>query len=236
MQTSKSQQASKRADASRPSTEAFNVVCFSTFVSERSQQSAGHRDVRNFLLALRGEKVHGESTIPVGSRERILTGSNANDSIDWFGEMVAQYFDSRNILPPFGLVPVPTSKASLDSSASPWTSLLAISIASNGMDGASILDVLRWKRPLEPPSQRNQSVAELYENLAVLQPIPRGAPVILVDYLLTGSATLRACAARLRDAGAQVRLGLCAGRTATKASHDPFMVVNGALHSYQPGH
>jgi predicted amidophosphoribosyltransferase len=79
-------------------------------------------------------------------------------------------------------------------------------------------------------------VSELYENLAVLRPLPQGSPVILVDYLFTGSATLRACAARLRRNGARVLLCLCAGRTATKAGHDPFTVVTGGLHPYEPGH
>jgi predicted amidophosphoribosyltransferase len=188
------------------------------------------------LLALRGESIQGEATIPVCSEDRVLTNRNANDSIDWFGEMVAEYLDSCHVQPPFSLVPVPTSKSTLESSAGPWTTLLAISIASSGLDDVSVEDVLRWKQPLDPPSQRQDTVAELYENLAVLKPLPPESPVVLVDYLFTGSATLRACAARLRQQGAQVLFALCAGRTATQSSHDPFAVVTGAVHRYQPGH
>jgi predicted amidophosphoribosyltransferase len=187
-------------------------------------------------LALRGEQIEGESKIPVGAEERTLTQLNANDSIDWFGEMVTEYLESCRIRPPFSLVPVPTSKTTLESSAGPWTSLLAISIASNGPGDVSILDVLRWKEPLEAPSQRGQTVSELYENLALLQPLPEGIPVILVDYLFTGSSTVRACAARLQRHGARVLLCLCAGRTATKSAHDPFTVVTGGVHRYEAGH
>lgn len=236
MQTFESAPAVKGVEASRPTAIPLDVVCFSTYVADRTQQTNRHHDVRNFLLALRGESIEGESKIPVGAEERTLTSQNANDSIDWFGEMVTAYLETCHIQPPFSLVPVPTSKTTLDSSAGPWTSLLAISIASNGLDGVSIRDALRWKQPLEPPNHRDQPVSELYENLAILKPLPEGSPVILVDYLFTGSATLRACAAKLRRHGGNVLLGLCAGRTATKSSHDPFTVVTGGLHRYDPGH
>lgn len=236
MQTFESKQPAQGAETSQSAIHPLHVVCFSTYVAEQSQQTRRHQDVRNFLLALRGESIQGESTIPVGSEDRTLTNQNANDSIDWFGEMVTEYLDGCHIQPPFNLVPVPTSKSTLESSAGPWTTLLAISIASSGLDDVSIQDVLRWKQPLSPPSQRHDTVAELYENLAVLRPLPPESPVVLVDYLFTGSATLRACAARLRQQGARVLFALCAGRTATKSSHDPFTVVTGAVHLYEPGH
>lgn len=236
MQTFESPQLAKGAQKSRPISTPLQVVCFTTYVAERAHQTSRHRDVRNFLLALRGEKIEGESRIPVGSEERTLTRGNANDSIDWFGEMVADYLTPSPIQPPFELVPVPTSKTTLESSAGPWTSLLAISIASNGVDDVSIRDVLRWRKPLSAPSQRSQSVSELYENLAVVKPVPDGTPVVLVDYLFTGSATLRACAAKLQHQGARVLLALCAGRTATASTHDPFTIVTGKLQRFEPGH
>jgi len=236
MQTFESPQVAKGAQASRPTSTPLQVVCFTTYIAERAQQTSRHQDVRNFLLALRGEKIDGESTIPVGSEQRILSRGNANDSIDWFGEMVADYLTAGPIRPPFDLVPVPTSKTTLESSAGPWTSLLAISIASNGLDDVSIRDVLRWRKPLSAPSRRSQSVSELYENLAAVKPVPDGTPIVLVDYLFTGSATLRACAAKLQRQGARVRLALCAGRTATASTHDPFTVVTGNLQRYDPGH
>ncbi len=223
-----------RSSKKSPESTSLPVACFSTYVAEPSQQAARHRDVRNFLLALSGEQVSGTSSIPVGHDERTLTTMNANDSIDWFGEMVVQYLDSSQILPPFGLVPVPTPQTTLASSAGPWTSLLAISIASNGLEDASVLDLLRWQEPI--PEQRCHTVAELYENLAVIRPFPTDRAIVLVDYLFTTSTMLRACAARLKRHGANVVLGLCAGRTAKEASYDPFTVVKGALERYVPGH
>ena len=56
-----------------PDSTSLPVVCFSTYVAEPSQQAVRHRDVRNFLLALRGERVSGTSAVPVGNDERSLT-------------------------------------------------------------------------------------------------------------------------------------------------------------------
>lgn len=225
-----------RIATTKPSSTGLPVVCFSTYVAEPGQRVERHRDAQNFLLALRGDPVNGVSAVPVGEDEKTLTATNANDSIDWFGEMVVQYLDQYHIRPPFGLVPVPTPKMTLGPSAGPWTSLLAISIASNGLEEVSVLDLLRWQKPLVSSEQRGRTVSELYENLAVIGPFPTEDPIVLVDYLFTGSSTLQACAARLRRHGANVVLGLCAGRTAKMASHDPFAIVTGEVEHYRPGH
>ncbi len=182
------------------------MVCFSTYVSDPLRQEPRHRDVRNFLLALRGERISAESMIPVGGEERALSTTNANDSIDWFGEMVARYVIDNDLPRRVALVPVPTSRTTLESSAGPWTSLLAISIASNGLEESDIVDALRWRKPLPPPGHRSSTAAELFENLAVTRKLDPGVPVVLVDYLYTSSATLRACAGRLREQGIQVPL------------------------------
>lgn len=214
----------------------LRVVCLSTYVADRSRQTARHVDVRNFLLALRGERVEGVSTIPVGAEKRSLSATNANDSIDWFGEMVVHYLAGNGIGAPLAIVPVPTSRATVDSNAGPWTSLLAISIASNGLGEADVVDVLRWQRPVPPPSRRTATAAELYQNLAVTRPLAPEVPVLLVDYLYTSSATLRACAARVKEQGAKVLLALCAGRTTNEIDHDAFSVVVGDLSPFEPGH
>jgi hypothetical protein len=214
----------------------LRVVCFSTYVSDRTRQTPRHADVRNFLLALRGERIEGVSAVPVAGGERSLSAVNANDSIDWFGEMVVHYLTENGVRAPLALVPVPTSKATLDSSAGPWTSLLAISIASNGLEDADIVDGLRWRRAIPPPSKRATTAAELYENLAVTRRLDPDVPIVLVDYLYTSSATIRACAARLEEHGSRVLLALCAGRTTDQTDHGAFAVVVGDVSAFQPGH
>ncbi len=236
MQTHKSVRAERALSSTAPDGGALQVVCFSTYVSDPARQEPRHRDVRNFLLALRGERIEAESRIPVGNDERSLSSTNANDSIDWFGEMVARYLEDNDFPRRISLVPVPTSRTTLESSAGPWTSLLAISIASNGVDEADIVDALRWRSPLPPPGQRSSTAAELFENLAVTRRLDPGMPVILVDYIYTSSATLRACAGRLREHGVQVPLAVCAGRTTDQAVHGAFTVVVGEISAFEPGH
>jgi hypothetical protein len=236
MHTQKSEQADRAISTAAATDGPLSVVCFSTYVSDPGRQEPRHRDVRNFLLALRGERIDGESRIPVGTEERALSATNANDSIDWFGEMVSHYLSENQLRRRVALVPVPTSRTTLDSSAGPWTSLLAISIASNGLEEADIVDVLRWRSPLPPPGQRSSTAAELFENLAVTRKLDPGVPVVLVDYLYASSATLRACAGRLRELGVPVPLAVCAGRTTDQAVHGAFTVVVGEISAFEPGH
>jgi hypothetical protein len=236
MDTQKSEQAARMVSAASPGGGPLQVVCFSTYVSDPARQEPRHRDVRNFLLALRGERIEAESTIPVGSEERKLSSTNANDSIDCFGEMVARYLAGKDLPRRVALVPVPTSRTTLESSAGPWTSLLAISIASNGLEEADIVDALRWRSPLPPPGHRSSTAAELFENLAVTRRLDPNVPVVLVDYLYTSSATLRACAGRLREQNLRVPLAVCAGRTTDQAVHGAFAVVEGELSAFGPGH
>jgi hypothetical protein len=236
MDIQESQDTARIVPSSGSNRSPLRVVCFSTYVSDPSRQAPQHRDVRNFLLALRGERIEAISRVPVLSTERELTAANANDSIDWFGEMVAHFLRQNQTRPPFRLMPVPTSRATLDSSAGPWTSLLAISIVSSGIEDAEVIDALRWKKALPPPSQRSTSAAELYENLAVTKKLDPDVPVLLVDYLYAGSATLRACAARLGDQRIRVPLALCAGRTTDQADQGAFAVVTGDIAAFEPGH
>jgi hypothetical protein len=236
MQASESHQVSSAGRSDGSAREPLRVVCFSTYVADRALQTVRHRAARSFLLALRGERVEGLSRVPVGGEERELTAATANDSIDWFGEMAARYLAASHVGPRLLLVPVPTSSSTLDSSSGPWTSLLAISIASNGMEEADVVDRLRWKRPVAPPSRRTASAAELYENLAVTQRLDPDVPVVLVDYLFTAPATLQACASRLGEQGVRVPLAVCAGRTAARSEHDAFTAVAATLAEFEPGH
>jgi hypothetical protein len=208
----------------------------STYVSDPARQEPRHRDVRGFLLALRGERFEATARVPVGDEERTLATINANDSIDWFGEMVARYWSANRCPRPVALVPVPTSRTTLDLSAGPWTSLLAISIASNGVDEADIVDALRWRSPLPPPGSKQPSAAELFENLVVTRKLESGVPVVLVDYLYTSAGVLRACAGRLREKGLSVPLAVCAGRTTDQALHGAFTTVVGEISAFEPGH
>jgi hypothetical protein len=235
MQVQKSTEAGRPVVSTASSGRPLQVVCFSTYVSDPGRQEPRHRDARNFLLALRGERIEGESRIPVGGEDRPLSGTNANDSIDWFGEMVARYLSANDFPRQVALVPVPTSRTTLDSSAGPWTSLLAISIASNGVEEADIVDVLRWRNPLPPPGQPRRRRGALRES-GPDSPARPGSARGLVDYPLHSSATLRACAGRLREQGVQVPSPSAPGVLTDQGVHGAFTVVVGELSAFEPGH
>jgi hypothetical protein len=149
--------------------------------------------------------------------------------------MAAEYLESQGLPRYCALVPVPTANTTVGSPA-PWTSLLALATIANGFERGELLDALRWKKPILVDDEQPYSVAELYENLALVQPITPGRRIVLVDYLFACQKTLRAIAARLGRAGASVSLALCAGRTATQSSLEPFRVVTAELADFEPGH
>src|SRR3972149_4708239 len=70
MHTQKSEQAAMAVSVTATGGGPLQVVCFSTYVSDPVRQEPRHRDARNFLLALRGERIEAESKIPVGGEGR----------------------------------------------------------------------------------------------------------------------------------------------------------------------
>ena len=213
----------------------LRVMCFCTEATEAFGPSSRQRDAAAFLRALKGEELACRARVPVLGQERELDQSNRNDTIDWFGEMVTEQFRRHSIAPPFTLVPVPGRKITLDSSAGPWTALLAISIVPHFSNGVEVRDVLRWREEWPPESDPLQSKdpGELYQNLSLIGEQTWEEPVILVDYVLTTGALLRACASVLRADGARVVLALCAGRRVRSSTLDAFRVVGGELPGFR---
>jgi hypothetical protein len=208
----------------------LKVICFFTSL-QSPRPGTPHADAQSFLLALKGEPISTPASIPVAGQVRSLSNSNRNDTIDWLGEIVADHFRQHRISPPFGLVPVPNPKATLSASSGPWTALLAYSIADHFTGEVEVMDLFRWKKEwsYSGPDAASWDGARLYENLAITQKVDWSEPVILVDYVFATGAPLQACAAMLRERGARVDLAICAGRTVTEASHNPFTVVGGQL-------
>jgi len=209
----------------------LKVICFFTSPSHRPEPGTPHADAHSFLLALRGEPITTPASVPVAGQMRALDNSNRNDTIDWLGEIVAEHFRQHSITPPFCLVPVPNPKATLSASSGPWTALLAFSIADHFAGEVNVMDVFRWKQEWSytGPEASSWDAARLYENLSLTQKVEWSEPVILVDYVFSTGAPLQACAAMLRERGAQVDLAVCAGRMVREAQSNPFTVVGGQL-------
>ena len=57
---------------------------------------------------------------------------------------------------------------------------------------------------------------------------------MLVDDVLTSGGHFRACAAKLKNGGAEVLIGLCGGRTLYDQEKRPFDMVEELLEDYEP--
>ena len=221
--------------SSRPTP--LKLVWFCTGSSDPTEQISANISALNFLRALKGERITGEATIPMAGKLRRLNNDNLDEAIDWFGEMVANYFLRQSIPPPFFVVPIPDTNTTLESSAGPWTSLTAMAIASKFEGEAEALDVLRWKKGMSSLGTEAKDPARLCENLAVLGRIAWDRPVVLVDYL-ADAARAQACAAFLGAQGARVLLCVLAGRIVPEKIQNHFGVFRveiSGIHPTLPG-
>ncbi len=212
----------------------IKVVWFCTSSSNPNEQSSANLDALNFLRALKGERIEGEATIPIAGQNRRLSNSNLDEAIDWFGEMVASYFQRQGLGPPFYLVPIPDTNTTLESTTGPWTSVTAMSIASKFEGDVETLDVLRWKKNLSHLSAEAQDSTRLYENLALLGKIEWDKPIVLVDYLAANAARAQACEAFLRANGAPVLLCVFAGRIVSQKPEKNFAVFRAEFAGINP--
>jgi hypothetical protein len=214
----------------------MKVVWFSTASGQPSDPGSKGSSAHAFLAALKGGRVNGECLIPVGSNQRILSKSNLDDAIDWFGEMVAGYLQRQSIAPPLFLVPIPNSEITLESSRPPWTSLLAMAIASKLESDVAVLDLLRWRKRLPEPAPQTppRDVGKLYANLAVTRKIERPGSAVLVDYLAHSVSSIQVCAAALKANGLSVVLATFAGRIAELPPKDPFAVMRTEVPDFTP--
>ena len=213
----------------------LKVYCFCTYltgIGERWRRK--DYDAHDFIDALKGRQLKGYAQIPVSGRSKRLDNTKLDKAIDWFGVMVADYLEEEDIRNPSLLVPVPNSD-SVVNAGSPRTTGLARAIAKRLTSASQVADVLRFEKKMPSANQQGgtRDPAELYKRLVVTGDISR-SPYILVDDVLTSGSHLKACAARLRRAGAEVSLAFCAGRTSSEQPNDPFAVQVEMLDDFIP--
>jgi hypothetical protein len=210
----------------------LKVVWFCTSTPSPSSQNPGELDAYRFLAAIKGQKLKGEAHVPIGDEERRLDNSNLDDAIDWFGENVAAYLERQSIVPPLCFVPLPGSNITLESSTGPWTSLMAMAILTKIQGTVDTADVLRWKHTL--PEGQTPSARALYDNIALIRKRDWDMPLVLVGYLTSGAGIIQACAARLRESGAQVSHVIYAGRLVSQPPKEPFAIMQTEIADFDP--
>lgn len=210
----------------------LKVVWFCTSTPSPSSQNPPELDAHRFLAAIKGQKLKGEAQVPIAGEKRRLDNSNLDDAIDWFGENVAAYLERQSIAPPLCFVPLPGPNITLESSTGPWTSLMAMAILTKIQGTVDTADVLRWKHKL--PEGQAPSARALYDNIALIQKRDWDMPLVLVGYLTSGAGIIQACAARLRESGAQVSHAIYAGRLVSKAPKEPFAIMQTEIADFDP--
>ena len=220
----------------------LRVYCFCTYLTDIGGGWRGQDyDAHDFIHALKGRQLNGYAQIPVSGKSKRLDNTNLDKAIDWFGVMVADYLGAASTPihrekegNPSQLVPVPNSD-SVVNAGSPRTACLARAIVKRLTSASQIADVLRFKSKMPSANQQGgtRDPEELYERLVVTGDISE-SPYVLVDDVFTSGGHLKACAARLRHAGAKVSMAFCAGRASSEQPDDPFAVQVEVLDDFIP--
>jgi hypothetical protein len=186
-----------------------------------------------FVKAIKGLPVIKFALVPVCGTVRRLEQHNAEQAIDWYGEMASAYIRNRNPQPPLIFVPIPNSSCAVTNENVPRTLRLAGALAAR-LESATVSDILLWKEVMLPSSRggtRNPEI--LYDNL-VLTTQPPTTQVILIDDVRTTGAHLIAAAAKLAEASTPSSLAICAARTVLNQNETPFSLLEENLADFVP--
>lgn len=213
----------------------LKVVCFCSYLTTTNNPWRPRDfDAHDFVHALKGRQLNKYARIPIFGKDRLLENRNLSDAVDWFAELVADYFQKHKIHTPLCLVPIPSSTSSIRSSKKPETLKLANAVARAVGKGCQVNDCLRWQKAVIPASKGGPRDPEtLHSNLVVTRSLS-SFPHILVDDVLTSGGHLQASATVLKEKGAKVRMAVCGGRTVHVPPKVPFKVITEILDDYEP--
>lgn len=184
-----------------------------------------------FIKAIKGERINGYASVPVGNAIRTLRQANADDAVEWFGEIASAA--KVKVMAPAFLVPIPNSDSTVATRVVPRTLALANSLA-EVFPNTQVLDCLRFKKTmLSARKGGSRNPQEIYDNLSLTQDV-RKKRIILVDDVHTTGAHLRAAAAKITSAGGKCETAVCAGRTALTPEDQPFSMLKQELPDFTP--
>jgi hypothetical protein len=182
-------------------------------------------DATHMVKAVKGLPLNGASytDVQIDGRTVRITDANKDRAIEWHAiwaaPKIAALGPGRKIL-----IPVPSSKTTLDSPEVFRTMLIANAIAAR-VPNSFVLSTLRFKEAR--PSSREEGGSRdpdiLYPNLAFLKAIPIGK-IVLIDDVMTSGGHFIACAWKLADRYKTVDLALACGRSMDTRLENPWDV------------
>jgi predicted amidophosphoribosyltransferase len=210
----------------------LKVVSFATYLTnvDIAWRDEDHSSLK-FVKAVKGRHFGGYARVPVADKLKRLNQQNADDAIDWFARMAAQYLQD-NETNELVLVPIPNSHCTEANGEIPRTTRIAAAIAARV--GIEVLDCLRWKEAMTPSSHGGtRNPQELFDNLAEIEN-PAGSKIVLIDDVRTTGAHLVAAKAFLRVKKAKCVMAMCAGRTVWAPEENPFAILEEDLPDFEP--
>jgi hypothetical protein len=203
----------------------LRTICFCTYLTSIGGWRQVDYDAHKFIYAIKDRVVMGYGNARIRGERHWFNNNNRQEVVGWFAQMVVDYLAAEQIDGQLSLVPVPGSKIDLAFMGQHRTAQLAEAIARALGKNAKVRDVLRWRKPMPSANKQGgtRDPARLLGELH-LKGTVKGLRVVLVDDVMTTGGHLRACNARLRSAGADVILAVCAGRTDRNQVTDPFAV------------
>jgi hypothetical protein len=210
----------------------LSVISFATYLT-RAPWSGDDHNALKFVKAVKGKTFRGWAQVPILGRIKTLEPTNAEDAVDWFGELAAAEIVKLGLRGPQILLPLPNSSSTVRNGEKSRTTLLAGAIAEK-LNNAHVWDGLRWAKEMIPTHREGtRDPQELYENLVVTGVPPKGT-LILVDDVYTLGGHLKAAVARLAEKKLRCSLAMCAGRTVLESQQHPFLILRQEVEDFTP--
>jgi Phosphoribosyl transferase domain len=190
----------------------FSCCTYSTLRRSRTQEQWA---ALYFVKAIKRQPLRGYASVPLpDGTVAHLDERTCAQAPSWFAQMAATRIPWAPGLRV--LVPVPDAACGLsDDHVSKTVPLARALVAALPPGKATVRDVLRWAKAMPSTHQAGgtRDPQELYGRLRLAVPLSLdGSDVILIDDVMASGGHLRACAAFLRDGGANVVAAVCAGR------------------------
>jgi hypothetical protein len=211
------------------------LCCFSHLTGPDGWQDP-HHCVNQFVNAVKGRPLSGYAYVrlfPDAPRRR-LDAMNAQEAVDWFGEMGAEMLVSEGLDAAPVFVPIPNSQCVVATPSS-RTRHLADALAYRFGDSL-VLDVLRFDQPMHSAhgQQGSRDARSLYLHMRLTEALHRDRPHVLVDDVVATGGHIAAAQAVLRAYGAEVAVAVCAASAERTPHPAPFDRVVRQIAGYQP--